>query len=212
MGEFADQICGRYNLIHSRIVSYNCLHHLMAGLSRFSASDARDTVFASLGLYLKYSRTKQTPQPLIPNYYASTATVFRDATKLMITEIYSLDPLIEVQHRSEMDMKDWITWVPRWARGFDREVDAAQIMANGDQPHKGYEARLDQLITEDADTLAMVGFVADYVASATPVYTADIYYKPSGVQAMLECANALILHPSYGPFHQKTQTNQMNPF
>jgi hypothetical protein len=41
---------------------------------------------------------------------------------LMVVQERNLEPLVHVQHRFDMDSKDWTTWVPRWDRGLLESV------------------------------------------------------------------------------------------
>ena len=167
---FADQLYGVNILIHEQSIHYAFILNLLQELGRFNATDARDHVYGVLGLFLKFSGTEKIPPALMPNYEASLADVFRQASKLCCLESPNLGALMKVSHRSEEDMNGWPTWVPRWERKFDPVQDAVPFDSPtaSFQANEGYDSNLAVVEFSECDDLIARGLVESHVASVTP--------------------------------------------
>jgi hypothetical protein len=199
IGAFADQLYGVSNLIHAQSIHYAFILDLFRELGQFNAADARDHVFAVLGLFLKYSGTEEIPLALMPNYEASLADVFRQACKLCCLEGPNLGALMKVTHRSEEDMNGWPTWVPRWERKFDPVQDAIPFDSpiSNFRANEGYDPSLKTVEFSETDNLIARGLVESHVVSVTPVLRTAQLDSIHGVQELFQNVDA-IASPSAG--------------
>jgi hypothetical protein len=194
IGGFADQWYGVKNLIHEQSFYYALTLNLFQELGQFNASDARDHVYAILGLYLKYSGIEEIPPALIPNYEAPLADAFRQACKLCCLEGPNLGALMKVSHRSEEDMDGWPTWVPRWEKSFDPIRDAVPLDAASASLHAddGYDSTLPILEFSGSDNLIVRGLVEGDVTSVTPAYTRASLDSMQGVQDLFQSIDRIV--------------------
>ena len=105
----------------------------------YDATDARDKVFATLGLMFNEHVGREIPQLLSPDYTKTTEQAYEDVVKYCIRKDHNLDILCLVQpHRAAAKAperplvgvtahhhyehlprpKDFASWIPRWEYGF----------------------------------------------------------------------------------------------
>ncbi|KAK4551994.1 hypothetical protein LTR86_010786 [Recurvomyces mirabilis] len=82
----------------------------------FHATDPRDQVFAILGLWLKTSRLKSLPAPVLPDYSRPVIEVFVNVTRFAIEENKSPDWMRVISHRQHdiLPLTHALTGLPTW--------------------------------------------------------------------------------------------------
>ncbi|KAH9840352.1 Heterokaryon incompatibility protein (HET) [Teratosphaeria destructans] len=147
---------------YSRDASYHPhLKKYLTTFRDFEASEVRDHVNGLLGLYNHYSRTGKCA--LRPDYTRAPGPIFRDATRACIDEDMGLDVLGMI-NAPEEDSEGYPSWVPRWDRIWDRDLDIYPMLevysCNGSKTYRSLP-----FDPNDADILPVLGMPFQSVKS-----------------------------------------------
>ncbi|KAH8762463.1 heterokaryon incompatibility protein-domain-containing protein [Diaporthe sp. PMI_573] len=139
-------------------------------MGRFKSKDARDRIFALLGMPFS-GNDPEKDQLVTPDYTADVQSVYLGATKRMLSQDANLRLLSAVQHGLEIDGTS-PSWVPKWDQSLSAEPLALR------QEH-GYYANAGELFTPGDDTfgadgksLTLTGLKVTSVTHATDPFTA----------------------------------------
>ena len=122
MFEFCDQDIGRFASSQTKSQPLDILE----STGDFRASEARDRIFAALGLAKMFIQLEDAQLDLLrPNYHKSISNVFTDATRYCVLERKDLFVLTYINHRCDgPTIAELPSWVPVWDQNFVAEVDA----------------------------------------------------------------------------------------
>jgi len=186
---YADHAYARHEILYHRGKIATTIDLLMSTLSNYDAHDARDYVYGMLGLYRKYMRSTELPPALVPDY-RPISKIFRDVTRLIITETASLSNLRAVHRRPKTEcLGEWPSWVPQWHCGNDeystqREVNISGIRADAN-------VKLDVTCLgsmNDPNVLTVKGIILSTVSQTTPEFTRH-RFEIEGAKAMRDLLN-----------------------
>lgn len=156
------------------------------------AHDPRDHVYGLLGLYQSGRKIRPLPALVAPDYNRPLADVLRGATKLAITEQEDLQVFLHLFHREKETVEEtsFPSWVPRWHRAWDREVDASRLSyffrAGGD--------RMAKIAFPSSGRLLVDGLEIDAVSKPTPVVDSSALDGVAGLTSLLKSARRLMQH------------------
>lgn len=121
---------------------------LGATMGRFDSTDARDRIYALLGMPL--SGNNPGIEPLMePDYGTDVRSVYTHSARRILEHDRHLRMLSVVQHGPEIDLS-YPTWVPRWDQPFHAEPIALR-------EELGYYANGGELFCPSADTFSSNG-------------------------------------------------------
>jgi hypothetical protein len=140
-------------------------------LGRFDSTDARDRIYALLGM--PFAGNDPETQPLLnPDYSQNLRSVYIQAAKRMLEQDQHLRLLSSVQHDDDID-PSYPSWVPKW-----HEPLPAEPLALRDE--QGYYANGGELFCPTAstfdpttDSLTLTGLVCSTITSTSPVLTTN---------------------------------------
>ena len=104
--------------------------YLLALTTRFSTSEPRDRIFATLDLLRSSAPDSSKHYNLIaPDYSKPVAQVFRDATIFSLLDLKYLNIFRNIYHRSDatLEVGEHSSWVPQWYRTFDFRQDVHRL-------------------------------------------------------------------------------------
>lgn len=159
------------------------LRDLATSLTKFSASEPRDRVFAAVQLYLKYNYIFQVPSLLVTDYSKSVADVYRDATRFILRceGPAAMRKLRLAHHRFSEDLEvkrtGFTSWTIRFDRTFDSVHDAVECGIESNAGYKKDTACQDWetefLDDTDANLLVSKAVLIDTVTITTESFDAD---------------------------------------
>ena len=149
------------------------------------ASDPRDHVFGLLGLWSRsegYERA-ELPFALTPDYRKSVEHVFRDATRVALSETNAFTIWCYLSHRCEEDLVS--DEIPSWALKVSREYDGAndpsQILVNLFAADKNWWFEHRKIAFENDDTILARGIMVGEVVDVTNALTRQHYCENGGL-------------------------------
>ncbi|CAK7211127.1 hypothetical protein SCUCBS95973_001025 [Sporothrix curviconia] len=160
-----------------------CLADLLRSFRNFAVSDARDCVYALLGLTRWPSRGETLPALVTPDYHKTGSDVFHDATRLAMRETGDLWLFRYIDHGRALPPQGG---TPSWVPAIFKKLDPKQepnYMRSAFQAYKGMPEEEGQgNYDEGADgrLLRVRGVVVDPVESTGPVFGPELFRDITG--------------------------------
>lgn len=148
-----------------------------------------------VGMYQRFLlRDQVLPQRLIPDYERPLRYVLCNATKLAIEELLSLDPLLYVCHRTaeEIENDPLPTWVPKWHRQQDLEIDHFPLNYSKFRASQDAEPCTQPAEMDGLGSLIVHGFHLDDVKSLTDAFSHAALYTNGLLLGLLKSAERLL--------------------
>ena len=151
------------------------------------ASDPRDHVFGLLGLWTRSRgyRRAELPLALAPNYRKPVEHVFRDATRVALSEMNTFTIWQSLSHRSEEGLLSDIfpSWALRLNQHFDEDHDPTQMLINLFAADKGRCIEHPKIRFDNDDTISARGICVGKVTDVTAAFQPEETSKPANLRA-----------------------------
>ncbi|CAK7243621.1 MAG: hypothetical protein STHCBS139747_005147 [Sporothrix thermara] len=161
-----------------------CMLDLLRSFRNFDVSDARDCVYALLGLTKWQSRGEPLPALITPDYHKTSSDVFQDAARQAMRETRDLWLFRYIDHGKELPPEGGTpTWVPAMFKKLDPKQEPNYMRSAFQASHGMLEDKTEQghyEEGEDGRLLRVRGVVVDPVESTGRVFGPELFRSITG--------------------------------